>query len=283
MEPGEYSVEIDGVTQAFEVRGKGPVCLVHSGGPGIHSDYLRMPLLEERLTMLYVDPVGTRHSGLLPDGDYRVERYAHFTRRLIAHFGLHRPYFLGHSHGGFVGLQLALETPEVLGGMVIYDSAPVYGPELFEEAGRQVNASVARWPGRPEIEHAGHTFWEYKRPDGPAITDRESFLGYLKGVLPLYFADYRRTVGEAGILPIDVTFDPARQPSRWDVRGKLGKISLPALVIAGAFDFICPPRWARDLHRELPASRLRILDGSGHFGHIEQPYDFADAVLTMTC
>ncbi len=36
------------------------------------------------------------------------------------------------------------------------------------------------------------------------------------------------------------------------------------------------------MHRGPPASWLHILDESGHFGHIEQRREFADAVLRMS-
>jgi hypothetical protein len=35
-------VEIDGAAQAYEVRDQGSVTIVHSGGPGIDSAYLRL-------------------------------------------------------------------------------------------------------------------------------------------------------------------------------------------------------------------------------------------------
>ncbi len=38
----KHIVEIDGIAQAYEVRGQGPVTIVHSGGPGIDTTYLRL-------------------------------------------------------------------------------------------------------------------------------------------------------------------------------------------------------------------------------------------------
>ena len=78
-------ITVDGVKVTYHVAGSGPVCLVHSGGPGIHYDYLRMPELEKHLTMVYVEPVGTGNSGLLPDGDYSVARYAYFANQVAQH------------------------------------------------------------------------------------------------------------------------------------------------------------------------------------------------------
>jgi pimeloyl-ACP methyl ester carboxylesterase len=62
-----------------------------------------MPLLEQHLTMVYLDPIGTGRSELLPGGDYSVSTYARFARAVIGHLGAEQPYFLGHSHGGCVG------------------------------------------------------------------------------------------------------------------------------------------------------------------------------------
>jgi proline iminopeptidase len=59
------ALSVDGIRQVYHVAGRGPVCVAHSGGPGIHWAYLRSPELEERFTMVYLEPVGTGESGRL--------------------------------------------------------------------------------------------------------------------------------------------------------------------------------------------------------------------------
>jgi proline iminopeptidase len=54
---------------------------------------------------------------------------------------------------------------------------------------------------------------------------------------------------------------------------------VPTLVIAGEYDFICPPVWSRELSAKIPHARLLELRESGHFGHIEQPAEFFKGVL----
>ena len=271
----------DGIRQVYRVSGAGPVCLVHSGGPGVHPDYLRIPELEGGLTMVYLDPVGAGDSDPLPDGDYSMPRYARFAEAVLDDMGASAAYFLGHSHGGFVGLQFAIDYPDRLGGLILYDTAPVCGQPLREIAAKEMAAFVQRWPDRPEAAEAGRIWDAVNVAETLEVTDDESHQRYLHGILPAYFADYRKTVEEAGELTIRVTHDPGRLPVSWDVRDQLGAIDGPALVIVGTYDFICPPRFAYEMHDGIPGARLRELPGSGHFGHIEEAGEFAAAVLAF--
>jgi pimeloyl-ACP methyl ester carboxylesterase len=269
------TIVVDGVRQVYRVAGEGPVCLVHSGGPGIHSDYLRMPALEQHLRMVYLDPVGSGDSDLLPDGNYSTSRYGHFARAVLDDVGAPTAYFLGHSHGGFVALQFALEHPERLDGLILYDTT-AWTTELTEIATKEMAAFVERWPDRPEAAEAGRLWEAAMVTHTMEINDNESHERLLLGILPAYFADHRRTDAD---LPVRVTHDPNRLPGTWDVRDQLGTIDVPALVIVGSYDFICPPRFAYELRDGLPDARLCELSDSGHFGHIEQPAEFVGAVM----
>lgn len=158
LAPGWHRVEIDGLMQAYEVSGTGPVCLVHSGGPGVNSEYLRMPLLEQHMTLVYLDPIGTGRSGLLPGGDYSVAEYARRLERLRAYADVTDAYLLGHSHGGFVALQYGLDHPGRMRGLIIYSGAPSYSPDHRAVAKSQMEAFVNRWPDRPEAIAAGRMY-----------------------------------------------------------------------------------------------------------------------------
>jgi pimeloyl-ACP methyl ester carboxylesterase len=281
LTPGRHHVVLDGVTQAYEIAGTGPVCFVHSGGPGIDSDYLRMPLLERHLTLIYIDPIGTGKSGLLPGGDYSVEEYARRVELLRAHLGVSDAFLLGHSHGGFVALQYGLDYPGRMRGLIAYDTAPTNG--VTEEARRQIDVFARRWPDRPEAIEAVHTFGLSDGGNGPDIHDASSFTAVMKAALPLYFADYRKTVKELGGAPqVSITvYDPARKGAEWDVRGKMVSIDAPTLVLVGTYDFICPPVWAHQINAEIPRSQLVEFTESGHFPHIEEPQKFVESVLAF--
>ncbi|MFJ1750553.1 alpha/beta fold hydrolase [Streptomyces sp. NPDC088116] len=150
---GTHSVEIDGVVQRYHVHGTGPVCVAHSGGPGIGWEYLRMPALERHLTIVYPEPIGSGASGRLsshPHG-YTRPRYSQFLDALIERLGVPQVYLLGHSHGGFVAQYHALHHPERIAGVILYDSAPLTGPEHIAEAMRLVQSFAERHAGHPEL------------------------------------------------------------------------------------------------------------------------------------
>lgn len=270
---------VDGIRQVYRIAGEGPVCLVHSGGPGVHPEYLRIPGLERGLTLVHLDPVGSGDSDLLTDGDYSVSRYARFAEAVLDDIGAPTGYFLGHSHGGFVALQFGLDHPDRLDGLILYDTAPANGRREREAATKEMASFVQRWANRPEAVEAGRMWDAVNLSRTMEVTDDESFGRYINGILPAYFADYRKTVERLGELALVVIHDPNRLPVSWDVRGRLGAINVPTLVIVGTYDFICPPRLAYEMHAAMPDAQLCELRESGHFGHIEQADEFASAVL----
>jgi pimeloyl-ACP methyl ester carboxylesterase len=272
---GWHTFDVNGLTQAYEVAGSGPVCVAHSGGPGINSDYLRMPLLERYFTIVYLDPIGTGRSDLLPSGEYFMPTYAHFLGAVLDHIGESRPLVLGHSHGGMVVLELAMRDSGRFGGVIAYDTAPVYADELWNEAARQMTAFAARWPDRPEAAAAARAWHAGGRPRDDAAAEQK----FLADILPAYFADYRRFLDPERPPALDITWDPNRNNGTWSARNRLGAIDTPTLIICGDFDFVCPPRWSKEMRDAIPNSKLCELHESGHFGHQEQSRDFVSAVL----
>jgi proline iminopeptidase len=95
---------------------------------------------------------------------------------------------LGHSHRGFVALELAARNPRVLGGVIAYDTAPCDNAELRAEATRQMAAFVQRWPDRQEAAQAGRTWLAYRVTGEAKIVDRASHLEFRRGIQPAYFA-----------------------------------------------------------------------------------------------
>jgi proline iminopeptidase len=279
LDSGSRDIIIDGVKQRFHVAGAGPVCVIHSGGPGIAWDYLRMPALEAKLTTVYVEPIGTGQSGRLPvhPHGYTLDRYARFLHGIVAHLDVPKVYLLGHSHGGVIAQRYALNHPDRLAGMILYGSAPSAGPEVFAEATRNIESFARRHEGRPEAADILKTWASIG-----GIADDAGFTAVMRRLLPAYFADYWEREPEFASLRTSLeAFHVVSGPAPLDNRNNLASITTPTLVIAGRHDFICGPRWAQDLFEGIPGSTLRLLDRSGHMCHLEEPEIFAEAVTNF--
>ena len=166
--------------------GTGPLCLAHPGGPGFGWEYLRMPALEQHLTMVYLEPIGTGDSGRLPARrDYRLDVWARFLHGVAEHLGAPKVLVLGHSHGGFVAQRYALEHPDTLAGLILYATAPVLDADFWAAAMSNLQLFPQQHPDQPE---ASGMFGAYQAT--LAAQDDDAITHGLRRIMPVYFADY---------------------------------------------------------------------------------------------
>jgi len=280
LETGPHTVEIDGLEQQYHVHGAGPLVFAHSGGPGLGWGYLRMPEAEERLTVVYIEPIGTGRSGKLDDpAGYTYSRYARQLEGLADHLGIERITVIGHSSGGFVALRFAIEHPERVASLVLYDTSAVVNEEYYADVMANVEAFPARHPGHERSVADALQAWENQG----AVTDDAGFTAIARRVFPLYFRDYWADEARYAALGahLEGWLAPQRAGGTVDDLALLPAVAQPVLVIVGRYDFICGPKWSALMADALPDARLVVLEDSGHFGHLETPAEFAAAVTSF--
>jgi pimeloyl-ACP methyl ester carboxylesterase len=188
-------------------------------------------------------------------------------RVLLRHLGVERAHVVGHSYGGIVALQLALDTPSVVHslalvepGLMVGASAQKYrdslarGVERYREAGAEVVVDEflqARWPG-------------YR-----ATLDR---------VLPEAFA---QAVADAE------TWFEREASGQLDWRfgeAEARRISQPTLSVLGGESEALWPRFGetqRLLLAWLPHAEGAVLPGTTHFMQIQDPRGMAEALAAF--
>lgn len=277
LSPGTHRLDVNGTWIVYHVAGAGPVMITHSGGPGIGYGYLRSARLEEHFTMVYPEPAGTGESGPLPEGATYVDTYADFLHALVEHLGVPQVFLLGHSHGGFVVQRFAALYPDLVAGLALYSTSPTTTPEFWEAVQNGVLAYPQRHPDVPETAAVVEAFGQYNT----ATTDEE-LTAVLQAMLPLYFADFWIRRSEFKELQDSTrVWQTLFESQVIDYRADLAKITARTVVVTGRHDFICGPVWAQMLHQGIPGSRLVILENSGHFGQIEEPEKFLEAVTWL--
>ncbi len=253
-----------------------PTLVVLHGGPGFDQGYLRPGLqpLASDAQVLLVDLRGQGRSGRPPVETCTLEQMADDVAAVCEVLGIRRPIVLGHSAGGFVALHLAVRHPEVAGGLVLSNTAATLAPvpddepppSLADRAPAESVAAAARLFGGDFSPDAVDDFSRRVAPyyAGPAHMDVP---GHLFG-LSSFAAEV------AGF------FFGVLAPG-YDLRGRLTEIAVPALVIAGHHDWICPPAAGRAMARLLPdATYVEILD-AGHFPFSEEPDEFLSVVRSF--
>ncbi len=124
-------------------RGETVVCLHGAGGNGAVFDGVLEQLASAHSPLAFDQP-GHGRSGSL-DSLGSLERMSAFTGALCSKLGVERPVLLGHSMGGAVALQRALDEPDAVRAVVLVGSgARLPIPDEFVEFTRRITEGKER-------------------------------------------------------------------------------------------------------------------------------------------
>jgi pimeloyl-ACP methyl ester carboxylesterase len=177
-----------------------------------------------------------------------VGDYAAFVRAEIERRGLIGARIVGHSLGGAIALQLAIDAPDVVGGIGLVGT----GARLRVLPDLLVAAQTDQVEAQPHLTGFGFA------PGHEEARDR--FLREMEPVAP-------------GVLYRDLAACDA-----FDCRDQLAHITCPALVVVGTEDRLTPPKYATYLYDHLSQATLVEIAGAGHYLQQEVPQELAAAL-----
>jgi L-proline amide hydrolase len=273
-----YRVEGD-----LRAVGPAPLVLLH-GGPGGAHDYLE-PIADlartaSRPCVLY-DQIGCGRSEHLPEAPaefWTVELFRRELNALLTELDVAgRYHVLGHSWGGMLAMEHALEHPPGLRALVVADS-PASIPLWITETGRlrsllppDVQDVLSRHEAAgttedEEYEQAVMRFYERHLCRIPFPEPLERTFAQLAADPTVY-----RTMNGPSEFYVTGTLRD------WDITARLGDVRVPVLVISGEHDE-ATPAVVRPLVDALPNARWELLAGASHCTHLEQPARFLERV-----
>ena len=218
-----------------------PVILVHGAG----GNCLSWPPGIRRLSgerVLSVDLPGHGKSNGL--GKNSIQEYSDSLVSLMDELKIEKGVVMGHSMGGGIVLQLALDHPERVSGLGLIATGarlPV-SKKLIDELAFPSTQSQA-------LHHIIE--WSY----GPLAGENLKQLGLKK------LRETRPAV-LSGDLHACETFD---------VTERLSEIQAPTLVVCGSEDRMTPLHFSTKLAEEIPDAALQIIESTGHMLVAEQP------------
>lgn len=89
--------------------------------------------------------------------------------------------------------------------------------------------------------------------------------------------DMARAVGPRAFLRQN-----AAQDTRSDNRAALAALTVPALVLCGERDAVCPVSTHEEMAELIPGAELSVVEGAGHLSTIDRPRRVAEALLEWT-
>jgi 2-hydroxy-6-oxonona-2,4-dienedioate hydrolase len=236
--------------------GKGtPLVMQHGflGGSGYWVP--QFPAFGKGFDIVAPDLPGFAGSAAEPARD-SIEGMAAAVMALADSLKVDRFHLLGHSMGGMVAQQIALDHPGRINKLVLYGTASLGDlPKRFET----LDATRAR-----------------VREDGiEACAQRIVPTWFVEGkASPYYDLCYEAGRG--------VTANAADRAiaalGKWNVGARLGELQMPTLVICGDRDRSISLDQAFALSQGIKSSRLCIAPGCAHNVHLERPEFFAHTV-----
>jgi pimeloyl-ACP methyl ester carboxylesterase len=263
-------IELHGHRVAFRYDGEGPLVVLIHGITGRSAQW--QPVVENLVahrTVLAPDLLGHGESAK-PRGDYSLGAYASGVRDMVVALGHDRATVVGHSLGGGIAMQFAYQFPELCERLVLVSSGGL---------GREVHPLLraSTLPGSevvlPLLTHARVL------AAGEAISRALGQLKLRAGTDLAEFASGYASLGDAEaraafIATMRGVLDSGGQRVSALDRLYLAEV-MPTLIVWGSRDPIIPPEHGRAAHEAMPGSRFELLDGLGHFPHLERPLEFS--------
>ncbi|APR88618.1 Alpha/beta hydrolase fold protein [Minicystis rosea] len=260
-------LEVPGASLHYETDGhvSAPaVLLIHAGVAT-----LRMwdPLVERLAAGHFVVRFDTRGFGRTSTANVAFSDRRD-ARTLLDHLGIERALVIGCSRGGRIAIDLAVETPERVTGLVTIGSGPSGFPEV-------------------DITDVEQTLCDrldpaYKAKDWPLVNRLETELWSIgptrraedldPAFVALAYELNRPNAAHGDDAPIDVPLDPPAY-------GRVVDIEAPALVTVGEFDVSVAIAQQAYLAAKIPHAEGYIFKDTAHIPSVEHPDAFLQ-VLT---
>jgi pimeloyl-ACP methyl ester carboxylesterase len=259
--------------------------IVFMHGSALRTDvwHYQMPAFEGR-RMIFFDLRG--HGLSQPKGEaaYTIPTLADDLEAVIDAAGVDEIVIVGHSIGGMVALDYAIEHQAQLGsrvkGLVLTNTThrPAYETTIggaalsrFERVARNPLDALGNY--HESVERLRRII---KPTDQVFLAVSVAAFGPRGSAKQIDF-----TYDMLAETPSDVIFDLFRAYRDFDVSDRLGDVTVPVLVITGTHDRLTVSKASDFLAEHLPKAELKVLQGSGHMTMLERHRDFNKMLETF--
>lgn len=250
-------LRVEGARLYFQQAGAGPALVLLHGLGASGADFESVaPELSRHFQVIVPDLRG--HGASDRAGDYGVPRFAADTWRLLDHLRVTAPVLVGHSMGGAVAMQMALDRPGAVRALVLANTLPSFLTDTLPKRLMLWTRLLLMGVLGPRRLSQIMTQRMYPHPHQAK----------LRAKVARRNARHDRNVYLASI----------RALTRWSILDRVRELAMPVLVLASEHDYFGGGEVDRFLAL-LPNGRLRRFAGARHGLPLERPEEFSRAVL----
>jgi 3-oxoadipate enol-lactonase len=250
-------IKVRDISLYYEITGHGqPLVFIHGLGLSSREWERQVAFFSEHYRVITFDVRGHGRSGK-PSDPYSIELFAADTAELIQTLAPVPAHVVGHSMGGMIAFQLAVDMPELIRSMVIVNS----GPEFVVRTLMQ----------RLEI---------LRRLTMIRVLGMRKYGEYLsKRLFPKHEQKELRTLLASWLAENDqqAYLNSFSALQGWSVEECLSDIRCPTLVVAADQDYT-PISYKEEYVSKMPNAGLAVIADSRHATPLDQPDRF-NAVL----
>jgi pimeloyl-ACP methyl ester carboxylesterase len=245
------TIKVDGREVLYYQAGQGePLVVIHGGGGDARTWLSNMEVLAEKYTVFAPDLPGYGGSAPL-DGKYYIPELTNFIKRFTERLGLEKFYLMGHSLGGGVALNMALNFPDKIKKLVLIDSLCL---------GSEIAFWVRLFSLPAIIKSVGHVFM--------AIM---SSIKWVAGLLNP--ARYILALSPAA-MSVGGSISTFREQTL-SLEKRLPEVKMPTLVVWGSRDPVVPVMQAYRAALAIPNCKVKVFEKRGHNVHRDELKEFS--------
>ena len=245
---GTWSVRVLRMGPDVPHSAAAPVVMIHGFGGDLLNWQMNQPDIATDRAVYAIDLPGHGGSTKAIDGDGSVAWLANAVRGALKALEIDRAHLVGHSLGGAVALQMALDEPSRIASVTLVCPAGL---------GREINGAYIENFIRADKRKDMKATVEALFAD-PSFVSRDMVEDLLK---------YKRLDGVLAALRriADAAFAGGQQSAV--LAESLGGLNVPVQVVWGAEDKIVPPAHAA----AIAEPDRHVIAGAGHMVHMERP------------
>lgn len=238
---------------SYEMTGQGkPVVLLHAFPINSRMWAAQAKLFSREYQIVCPDLPGFGKSAVMKNTS--MAAMAREVAAVLEHLKITGPVFLGGlSMGGYVAFEFLRQFPNRVGALGLFATRVKPDSDQARENRFKSIEAIQKFGLPPFTKKA------IKSQLGPSTQQTH----------PELITDLLEIMNTT---PVEGAVEALKaMASRNDSSDSLAGVKVPALIIAGEEDSICPADEMRAMHEQIPSSQFHVLPKSGHLVNLEQP------------